>query len=285
MALIAAAILGIVQGLTEFLPISSSGHLILLRAAFERGLDWNLLEDAGLNTKFDVALHAGTFLALLVYFSQDIVRLLRAFAASFRGGLAGDPERRLAWLIVIGTIPAAVAGMTGEELIEAHLRERPLIVAALLIVFGLVLWLAEWRGKKRREMSQASWWDGILVGAAQATALAPGVSRSGITITMGLALGMTRETAARFSFLLSIPIVGGTAAYSLLRLVRDPGVLPPGGAAMFAVGTISAALSGYLCIRYFLRYLQTRALTPFIIYRLLVGAGVIVLAAFGLAAG
>jgi len=266
MELLKAAILGIVQGLTEFLPISSSGHLILVREA----AGWKLLADPHLNKVFDVALHAGTFLALLAYFRSDVMRLLGALASSLRAGIRGQPDRRLAWTIVIGTIPAAIAGLAGEEVVENRLG-APMLVVAQLIVFALLLWLADARGRKTRTITRADWGDGVIIGIAQAVALAPGVSRSGITITAGLMRAMTRESAARFSFLLSIPIVGGTAAYSFLGLIRHPSLLPAGSWSLFAVGLLAAAVSGYLCIRCFLRYLQTRTLRPFVWYRILLG--------------
>ena len=272
MALIQAAILGVIQGITEFLPVSSSGHLILVREVF----GWQLLDDTHWNTIFDVSVHAGTFVALLVYFRSDIGRLASAFFVVPRRGDAPVPERRLAWIIVVATIPAALVGILGEEVVEAHLREGPMIVAGLLIIFGVILWVAEARGRKATGLDELRWSDGILIGLVQGLALAPGVSRSGITITMGLARGMKRETAARFSFLLSIPIIGGAAAYGLQSVVRDFGALPEGSGPIFAVGFVAAAVSGYLCIRYFLHYLQTRSLVPFIIYRLRVGAVLLV---------
>lgn len=277
MLLFHAVVLGIVQGLTEFLPVSSSGHLILVREVF----GWELLADDHLNKMFDVALHAGTFCALAVYFRSDLARLAKAFGASLRGGIAGDVDRRLSWLIVIGTVPAAVAGLSGQAAIETKLG-NPMLVSGLLVVFALVLWAAERRGAKRRALREAGWWDGVALGVAQATSLVPGVSRSGITITAGLARGMTREAAARFSFLLSIPIVGGTVAYSLLGLVREPGALPAGALGVFAVGMVAAVVSGYLCIHYFLRYLQTRSLVPFVVYR--IGLGVFLLLWLGVRA-
>lgn len=155
-----------------------------------------------------------------------------------------------------------------------------MLVSAQLIIFALILWLAERQGRKERGISDTAWADGIIIGAAQALALAPGVSRSGITITAGLARGLQRESAARFSFLLSIPIIGGTAAYSCLGLVRHPEVLPTGSLGLFAIGMVAAIISGYLCIRFFLRYLQTRTLTPFIIYR--IGLGLLLLGWFGI---
>ncbi len=276
-ALLKAAFLGIVQGLTEFLPISSSGHLILVRDL----LGWEMLADAHLNKVFDVSLHAGTFLALVAYFWHDIVRLVSACAASLGRGIRGDADRRIAWLIVIGTVPGAIAGVLLEHLIENTLG-TPMLVAAQLIVFALILYAADRWSRRTRDLGQAAWADGILVGLAQVLSLAPGVSRSGITITTGLALGMKREAAARFSFLLSIPIVGGTALYSFARLAGAHGsaLLPPGAAGMFLVGMLTAAASGYLCIKYFLGYLQRGSLTPFVIYRICFG--VLLIAYFAL---
>ncbi|HUU55393.1 MAG TPA: undecaprenyl-diphosphatase UppP [Armatimonadota bacterium] len=276
MQLIHAAVLGIIQGLTEFLPVSSSGHLILVREFF----GWELLADTHWNTIFDLSVHAGTFAGLLLYFWSDVLRLAGAFFSTFRHGIAGVPERRLAWILIAATIPAALAGVLGEDVIEAHLRQAPMIVAALLIVFGIILWLAEWRGRKARDLNDTGWADGLLVGLAQALSLAPGVSRSGITMTAGLAFGMTRETAARYSFLLSLPIIGGAALYGLHNATQNASALPAGSAPIFAVGFLSAAISGYLCIRYFLSYLQKHALAPFIIYRIAVG--VFLLIWFGL---
>jgi undecaprenyl-diphosphatase len=278
MQLIQAAILGVVQGLTEFLPVSSSGHLILVREFF----GWELLSDTHWNTIFDLSVHAGTFVGVLVYFWSDVLRLGDAFFTSFRHGVAGVPERRLAWVIVLATIPAALAGVLGQDVIEEHLREAPMMVAGLLIVFGLVLWLADWRGRQARELRETGWIDGIVIGLAQALALAPGVSRSGITITAGLAFGMTRETAARYSFLLSLPIIGGAALYGFYSVLGELSHLPDGSLSIFAVGFLSAALSGYFCIRYFLSYLQRHALAPFVIYRLAVGAFLLIWFALGL---
>jgi len=268
MQLIHAALLGVIQGLSEFLPISSSGHLILVRELF----GWQLLADTHLNTIFDLSVHAGTFVGVLVHFWSDVIRLAGAFLSTFRHGIAGVPDRRLAWILVFATIPAALAGILGEDFIEAHLREAPMIVAALLIVFGVILWVAERRGRKARKLEETGWTDGIAIGIAQALALAPGVSRSGITMTFGLAFGMTRETAARYSFLLSLPIIGGAALYGLHSVIGELSHLPPGAPPTFAVGFLSAAISGYFCIRCFLSYLQKHALTPFVIYRIAVGA-------------
>jgi undecaprenyl-diphosphatase len=270
MQLLKAALLGIVQGLTEFLPVSSSGHLLLV----EKALHWDLLADPHVGKTFDVALHAGTFLALVIYFRKDVLRLLAAFGASLRYGVKGKEERRLAWFIVIGTVPAAVAGVKWEKVIEEGLGGVTLI-AVQLIVFAIVLYLADRLGRKVRRLREANLGDGILVGLAQALALAPGVSRSGITISTGLARGLTRDSAARFSFLLSIPIVGGTAAYSLLKLAKDHAALGGDMPQLFVVGLLAAAISGYLCIRYFLGYLERRSLTPFVIYRIALGVALL----------
>lgn len=271
MDLLKAAILGIIQGLTEFLPISSSGHLILARDL----LGWNLLANAHLNKIFDVALHAGTFLALVAFFRSDIARLLSAFLASLRHGVGYDPERRLAWAIALGAIPAGVAGVMAERIIEDALS-APLLVATELVVFAVLLWLADRNGRKRRDLSSAVISDGLVVGVAQALALAPGVSRSGITMTACLMRGMTREAAARFSFLLSLPVVGGAAVYSSFSLLSYPGTLPDGAVPIFLVGLVAALISGYLCIRYFLGYLQRHTLTPFVIYRIVLGIALLV---------
>jgi undecaprenyl-diphosphatase len=275
MDLLKAAILGVIQGLTEFLPVSSSGHLILARDL----LGWDLLANAHLNKIFDVALHAGTFLALVSFFRPDIVRLFSAFGASLRHGVGYDPERRLAWAIAIGTIPAGLAGVLAEKIIEGVLGAL-VLVAIELVAFALLLWFADQRGRKRRDLSSASISDGLVVGVVQALALAPGVSRSGITMTACLMRGMTRESSARFSFLLSIPTVGGAAVYSSFSLLNYPGALPNGTAYIFLVGLLAALISGYLCLRYFLRYLQQHTLTPFVVYRILLGLALIALAAF-----
>lgn len=267
MQLLQAVVLGIVQGLTEFLPVSSSAHLILVREV----LGWRLLDDPHWNLIFDVAAHTGTFAALVTYFRSDIGRLLSAFLVSLRAGIGDVLERRLAWILLIGTVPAGLAGWLGEEVIESFFRQTPRLVALLLVAFGLILWAADRLGRKARELGTVAWLDGILVGFAQALALAPGVSRSGVTMTVGLARGMTREAAARFSFLLSILSVGGAAAFGLKDVMENVGALPPGSLPSLALGFASAAISGYLCVKYFLRYLQRHALAPFVVYRVALG--------------
>lgn len=271
-----AAILGLVQGLTEFLPVSSSGHLILFRDV----MGWQLLSDTHLQKLFDVVLHAGTFLALVLYFWRDILQLLRAFLGSLRFGIRDSANRRIAWAIALGTIPAIIAGVAGEELIEEKLG-TPVLIAIELILFAFVLLWAERVGRKKRGLKDTRLRDGVLIGCAQALALAPGVSRSGITMTAGLARGMKRETAARFSFLLSIPIVGGAALKGVHDLMKDRGALPEGSTAMFAVGLTTAALSGVLVIGFLLRYVQSRSFTPFVVYRIALGVALLALVAGG----
>lgn len=267
MQMLQAALLGIVQGLTEFLPVSSSAHLILVREV----LGWGLLDDPHWNMIFDVSAHAGTFAALLAYFWGDIRRLVSAFLVSLRSGLGDVPDRRLAWILLVATIPGGLAGWLGQDAIESFFRRTPMLVATLLAVFGLALWAADRLGKRARKLGEVGWLDGILIGLAQALALAPGVSRSGITMTVGLARGMTREAAARFSFLLSTPIIGAAAVYGMKDVMGGVSALPQGGLPTLAVGFSSAAVSGYLCVRYFLRYLQRHALAPFVIYRIALG--------------
>jgi undecaprenyl-diphosphatase len=271
MQLLQAFVLGIVQGLTEFWPISSSGHLLLIRQLF----GWELLADAHWNTVFDVSTHAGTFVALLAYFWTDTGRLISAFFTTLRHGIGGVTERRLACVIVMGAIPAGLAGVFGEAQIEEYLRQAPALIAVLLIAFGLLLWLAEWRGRKVRELGQVGWADGLVIGFAQVLSLAPGVSRSGITMTAGLFRGLSRESAARFSFLLSLPLLAGAAIFGLASIAKDLGELPAGSFPVFAAGFLAAAISGYFCIRVFLSYLRTRSLLPFIIYRVVAGVGVL----------
>jgi undecaprenyl-diphosphatase len=268
-----AIILGIIQGLTEFLPISSSGHLILVPWMFR----WEIFHHPALNKTFDVALHFGTFVGVALYFRADIWRLIRGWLRSIaQRSLGGDPYRRLSWLIIISTIPGALAGVKFADVIEQKLG-APLLIGALMVGVGVVLAVAELASRQRRELENVGWWDAIVIGLAQAVALAPGTSRSGITMAVGLFGNMKRETAARYSFLISIPIIGGAAAVKGLHLAKHG--LPQGMALPFLFGVISAALSGYLVIRFFLAYLQRHTLYPFVAYRVVVGALVIYLAA------
>ena len=259
-----AIVLGIVQGLAEFLPISSSGHLILV--------PW-LLGWPSHGLTFDLALHLGTSVALLGYFWRDWLVLATAAVRGLTDAKArASHEWRLAWLIVVGCIPAAVVGILFEDLIEATFRQ-PALIAVLLIAFGLVLLVADMVGKRARSLEQVTLVDSLVIGCAQVLALAPGVSRSGITMTAGLFRGLDRGTAARFSFLLSAPITVAAALYKLRVLVKEP--LTGSEAVAFVVGIATAAVVGALAIGFLLRYLQRQPVNLFVWYRL--GAGVLVL--------
>lgn len=280
MSIFQAIILGIVQGLTEFIPVSSSAHLIIVPWA----LGWS---DPGLT--FDVALHLGTLVALLIFFAQDWVRLIRAGVASIvERKIGGDMDRRLAWLIVIGSIPGAIAGVLAESKIEElfhqpnapHNPDAMIVMGIIIALLGAVLFVVERIAQHVRALNAASLKNAILIGLAQALAIFPGVSRSGSTITAGLALGFQREAAARFSFLLSAPIIAGAGAKSLLKIYGDlkRGAIGSSELMPFIVGFVVAAISGYLCIRFLLQYLQKNSTNIFVYYRWLLAAFVIVLA-------
>jgi len=269
-----ALLLGVVQGLTEFLPISSSGHLILVPWL----LDFRYLQEhEHFNKTFDVAVHAGTLLAVLVYFRVEIARLLRAAVRSIRKRRISTSDERLAWLIAIATVPAAAVGAVAADAIEEDLGE-PWQIAILLIVFGIVLWLAD-RLPQRRSMESLSWVEAVGIGVAQAIALAPGTSRSGVTITAARFLGLTRDAAARFSFLMLAPVVAGATVFKGADVVRDG--LPPGSTGPFIVGIASAAISGFAAIWALLRYVQTHSYDVFVVYRLIAGVIVLLLIATG----
>jgi undecaprenyl-diphosphatase len=271
-----ALVLGIVQGATELLPISSSGHLILVPWLFE----WEYLEThEEFNQTFDVALHVGTLVAVVAYFWKDVVRLVAAWIGSVRRRRVETAEERIAWFVAIATVPAAAVGALGEDLIAEHLGE-PWQIAIFLAVFGVLLWFAD-RTPPRRGMSDLGPGTAIAVGFAQSLALMPGVSRSGITITAARFLGLDRDSAARISFLLLIPIVFGA---SLWKGVTDVllGDLPPGSAGPFLVGMIASAASGLLAIWGLLGYVRRHDYTLFVVYRLLLAAVVLLLIAAGI---
>jgi undecaprenyl-diphosphatase len=292
MIILQAILLGIVQGLTEFIPISSSAHLVIIPWLF----GW---EDKALTSlPFDVALHLGTLVAVLAFFATDWVRLIRAGIASLierktpalaRGPSVGDDlDRRLAWFLVIGCIPGGIAGVLFEGAIERlfHAPNAPIQAPAMIAMgiiialLGVLLFLAERLARHERGMSRLSLKDAISIGLAQALAIFPGVSRSGSTITAGLALGLERETAARFSFLLSAPIIAGAGAKSLLNIYQElkAGALTQTDLILFPIGFIAAALSGYLCIKYLLRFLQKNPTDIFVYYRWALAALIIVVA-------
>lgn len=272
-----AIILGAVQGLTEFLPISSSAHLIFVPWL----LGW---EESGLT--FDVALHLGTLVAVLGYFRRDLLAIAWAVLRGIRRGQPfDDPLSRLGYVIVLGSIPAAVAGFLAQDPIDRFFHagaggDRAIvIIAALMIGLGATLWLAERLAQHRRPFVSIGGYDGLIVGAAQAFALLPGVSRSGGTITAALFVGLKRDAAARFSFLLGVPAIVGAGALEL-RTLFDTGLAADDRAA-FAAGVVTAAVVGYLAIAFLLRYLRTRTTLVFTVYRFGVGLVLLVAVAAG----
>jgi len=270
-----AFVLGIAQGVTELLPISSSGHLILVPWLG----DWKYLEEHdAFNQTFDVALHLGTLVAVVAYFRREMTALLVAFFRSLAHRAIRSPEERLAWGVVVATIPAAVVGAALEDPIANHLGE-PWQIAIFLALFAALLWLAD-RRPERLEMTELSLPRAFAIGAAQTLALMPGVSRAGVTITASRYLGLTRDQAARFSFLLLTPIVLGAV---LLKGVQDVllGTLPPGWEGPFLVGTLAAAGSGLLAIDLLLGYLRRHDYTLFVVYRLVLAAVVVLIIATG----
>ncbi|HKA70105.1 MAG TPA: undecaprenyl-diphosphate phosphatase [Actinomycetes bacterium] len=269
MNLFQAAVLGIVQGLTEFLPISSSGHLRVVPALF----GW---EDPG--AAFTAVIQLGTMAAVLLYFWRDIVRITSTWARSLvRPELRGELDARLGWYIGLGTIPIAVFGVLFQHQIETTARDLRLI-AFTLIALGLVLLWAERVGRRNREVRGLGLRDGMLIGLAQSLALIPGVSRSGATITAGMFLGFTREAAARFSFLLSIPAVVLSGLFEL-RDIGSEGGVP--GVAPTVVATVLAFGSGFASIAWLLRYLTTHTMKIFVAYRVLLGLLLLALLAAG----
>ena len=279
MTILQAIILGIVQGLTEFLPISSSGHLILVPWLF----NWHfLLNNPDLNKTFDVALHLGTFVAVLIYFWREVGRLITAWVRSIGRRSLNEPEAKLAWLLLVSTIPAAILGVAFESFIEDRLG-KPWIIAVMMIVFALVMYAVDHLARLDRKLEALTWTDSILIGIAQAFALCPGVSRSGITMMTGLALRLDRESAARYSFLLSIPVIGGAAAYKAVEIAKNG--LPSGTAMPFAVGIVSAAISGMVAIWFVLAYLKRHNFNIFVIYRIIVGVAILILIVAGVRSG
>jgi undecaprenyl-diphosphatase len=257
--LLAAVLLGVVQGLTEFLPVSSSAHLILARAFF----GWNA-DIFGL--AFDVALHVGTLVAIVAFFREDVLAMVAAAPSALT---AKTGAGRLARLIVIGTLPVVVVGVLFADWLETNLR-TPWVIVVTLTIGGVALLAAERVGSRRRDETTLTSADSLALGAAQSTALVPGMSRSGSTIAMGMFLGMTRESAARFSFLLGIPAIGAAAAKEGVHVLRTG--LTGEEFALFTVGMVTSAVVGYVTIKYFLRYLAGHRLDVFAYYRLALAA-------------
>jgi undecaprenyl-diphosphatase len=259
--LIRAAILGIVQGLTEFLPISSSAHLIVI----PRLLGWN---DPFIDsTAFDVMLHLGTLAALLAYFRADLVRLLRAWFGSIRDRrLDGDPDRRLAWLLVVSVIPAALLGAAFEGFFDQTFREHYQWIAIFAAIGAALLWLGERRRSAVRTVEEIHLRDAVTIGAAQALALFPGISRSGITIATGMLLGISREAAARFSFLMAVPVIAGAGLWKARTLVGAG--ITDAETGQLLVGVMTSAVFGFIAIATLLRFLRTNPTTVFVVYRI-----------------
>jgi undecaprenyl-diphosphatase len=260
--LIEAVFLGVVQGLTEFLPISSSGHLLL--GQYFLGMDQ---ERFGLS--FDAAIHTGTVLAVVLFFRRDLLAMGRAFLRSLPRPDFSDPEIRMAYLVLVGTIPAAGIGFLFEDFFATEVRS-PWVVVFNLVFVGLLFLVAEAVGHKSREAAKMRMPEAIGFGLAQACALVPGVSRSGATITFGLFLGLKREEAARFSFLLSVPVTAAAAGLSLEE-AADEG-MDMHEAAMFLAGSVSSAVVGYLAVRFLLRFLVNHSLSVFAYYRFALAA-------------
>lgn len=264
-----AIVLGIVQGLTEFLPISSSGHLIITRELF----GWEFADDL----TFDVALHIGTLIAVITYFWSEWASMLRGllsrvFRLERRHRFGDVYDERLLLIVILGSIPTGIVGVALNDWVENEVRD-PLIAGAMLIIFGAVLLAAERFGRRERPIEGAGWWDALLVGGAQALSLVPGVSRSGVTISAGLFGGFKRLDAARLSFLLSTPAIGGAGLLKMTEAIRE-GVPSHEIAAIF-VGAAVSAVVGWLSIRLLMRLVQTQTYLPFVIYRFALGAFVI----------
>jgi undecaprenyl-diphosphatase len=271
-----AIILGIVQGLTEFLPISSTGHLILAEKVLGISSD-----DFGL--RFDAAIHLGTLAAVLVYFRERILRYIQAWFESLRARKWDvSVDSKVAWLLVIGTIPAGILGYLLESTAEDTFRD-PLLVGLMLIIFSAPMWAAEQCGKQTRGLESATPKDAVVLGFAQSIALVPGVSRSGITISTGMLSGFKREDAAIFAFLLAVPVIAAAGGKQVLDIITGSAESSTldNELLVYGVGLITSAIVGYAAVAFLLRYLRFNTLTVFIVYRLVLGAIVVALAAAG----
>jgi undecaprenyl-diphosphatase len=263
MELLKPILLGLLQGATEFLPVSSSGHLVLAETLFH-------IQEASM--AFDVALHMGTLLAILLYFRLELLAIGGSLLRLGSKEQIVRGNQRLALLLIVATIPAAVLGKLFGDQIEENLRQ-PAVVAATLAGVGLILLWAEKTGRRNRSFHELTFVDALVIGLAQACALVPGVSRSGITMTIGLFRDLDRTAAARFSFLMSAPIIAGAGLVHLVKILRHG--FPPGQAGFFLAGFMASALSGYLFISFLMRYIQTRSFAIFAYYRLALAAVVV----------
>jgi len=286
MTILQAIILGLVQGLTEFIPVSSTAHLVFAARIVNLygGADKTL--QAQQTTATIAVIQLGTLLAVLIYFARDIVNIIRAFVGDHIALLSGsrDSRRRLSndallgWLVIIGSIPVGVVGLLFKKQIEGTFTKNLWVIATMMIVVGALMTIAEIVGRRSRDMDRLRASDALAVGSAQVLALIPGSSRSGSTIMGGLFAGLTRETAARFSFLLSIPAI---AASGLLELKEAVHKLPPGSYGSLAVATVVSGLVGYMSIWFLLHYLRTHSTGVFIVYRVFVGGVILAALAFG----
>ena len=267
MPILHAIVLGIVQGLSEFLPISSSGHLELTRWAF----GWDSLPDE-LERPFDVSVHLGTLVGAVAYLRHDVLRYLLAGFAPLRGEELGV-DGRIAWFLAASAVPAAVAGVAADKLIDE--LDRIWLIAVMLIVFGLVLLVAD-RMPERRLLSEFRMRDALLMGFGQALALQPGVSRSGATLTVSRFLGYERDAAARLVFLMSLPIIAGAGVFALADASIPSDFWPP-----FLWGMVASALTGYVAVWGTLKLVRSRTFAPFVVYRVVVGVAVLLLLATG----
>jgi undecaprenyl-diphosphatase len=270
-SLLQAIFLGVVQGLTEFLPVSSTAHLKIAESllGIPRG-------DPFL-TSFDVVIQLGTLVSVLAYFRKELVLMVsRGFAGLRSGHPLDDPHARLLWWVLCGSVPVGLLGLQLEHVIarlDQDEHVQLMVIAFSLIIFGMLLLVAEYAGRQRRTLGQMNLVDALTIGLGQAVAIVPGVSRSGITLTAGLFRGLRREDTARYSFILSIPAVGAAGGLKLLRLIQHHEMLQqPGAVTNLIVGTLVSALVGYGVIAWFLGYLRARRTTPFVIWRLAMGA-------------
>jgi undecaprenyl-diphosphatase len=266
-SLVESIILGVIQGLTEFLPVSSTAHLVIVPDLF----NWNspLLN----SLTFDVALHVGTLLAVVGYFFRDTLDLITGFVRGLsRNNFNYDPKSRFSLLVFLGTIPAGIFGVLLDKWVETKFR-TPAVLATSLIVVGILMWYAERQAKRIKKTDSMTMKDALIIGLSQALALVPGTSRSGITISSGLLLGYDREEAARFSFLLSIPVIAGAAILKLRIFIHG---IPAGDMAPLLFGTLFSALFGFLAIKYFMRYLHRHTMNVFVWYRFLFAAVIII---------
>lgn len=274
MRVLQSIVLGLVQGATEFAPVSSSGHLILVPWIF----GWVLIADPDVKKSFDVALHMGTLAGALIYFRHDVARYAVAWFRTLRARRIGSADERIAWALLLGTLPGVVVGATLESVIQDQLG-APWLIAMMLVAFGVLLVVVDRLAKVSRSFDSIRPTDGLLLGTAQALALQPGVSRSGVTITAARAMGLDREGAARISFLLSLPIIAGAGVYEGLDLARTGF---QGNGDVFLVGLVASAVSGFVVIWGLLRYLRRHDFMVFLWYRIALAALVVALSVSGI---